>query len=645
MVWPFENDTTAVETKLADRSLKAGKKRSFFVGSIIFLSAFLLSFITILIVNATVQMKNLSRVDNSGEAMVTILGIVVVLLLTAGAAIKNITCVSVLQRVRDFGQLRTIGMTCRQIAAIVKKERQRLSRPCIAAGTFAGLLGNVLLPLKFYPLQSVLCMFLAGAFVWLICISAFRAPARLAAAVSPLAALRQDSMPGKKNRLSGRITERFRFLSNALLSVGPSAGGAFPRPLTPVQLGYRFFLAEPKKTFYTFASLILSGILMFVVFSVIGAINVETLAKGPYRENSSMFLQLNSTAEEDSTYNLMKNSPFTEKLHQEILSVPGVTDIYELKMLDSVILSGGDKVETSINGIMDEESFEKEMTEGDLPGVIEKTSEEAMTEGTAMPEDHTENLSGWILPVVVNRGSPYYQDIDQLYVGDLFEVQIDRGYQKQTVRARVCGFTENKNTGVILYTSEKNLMQLSEINCNLIWYVCVKPGKETEAAKQVKDLARKDDRVSVSVLEEDITSLHRYFHNTETIIIMVTTLISLFSFLNLLNTCATNALARRHDYALLEAAGMTKRQIRQMWSAETLSYLLGSFLGSCLLGILICGRIARMSGIYYIKYRFPLAFVLLYGAADAFVYFIMIIWQDKDYKRRSVVENISLSQR
>ncbi|MGI6008228.1 MAG: response regulator transcription factor [Ruminococcus sp.] len=37
---------------------------------------------------------------------------------------------------------------------------------------------------------------------------------------------------------------------------------------------------------------------------------------------------------------------------------------------------------------------------------------------------------------------------------------------------------------------------------------------------------------------------------------VLTVLVSLFSFINLLNTSITNAITRKHDYALLEATGM-----------------------------------------------------------------------------------------
>lgn len=633
MIWPFENDTGAVENKLAKRSVQANRKRNILVSSIIFLAAFLLSFSMILIVNATIQTKIINRVDNSGEALATILGIVFVLLCTAGAAIKNIIYVSVLQRVREFARLRTIGATCRQITSMVKKERQRLSRRYILAGILAGLLVNASLPLDFYPVQSIFCMIVAGAFIWMITCLAFRAPARLAASTSPLAALRQDGqVTGDYRKFANRQRSRIAGHRSKSANRHASQVTGSRRILTPAALGLKFFFSAPKKTLYTFSSLILSGVLLFAVFSVIKAVNVETLAKGPYREDSGLYIQLKSTAEEESTYNLMKNSPFTEELRQQVEDTPGVTAVYDLKMLDAVISGEDGSVETSINSIVNEESFAKQLTEGGLPGDI-------------IAESAPGKIENLLLPVIVNRASPYYQSLGREFaVGDTFTVEIDTGYQKQTMQALVSGFIENKDTGVILYTKEENLAQITEINCDLIWYVCLEKGKEEEAADRISGLLQNDDRVTVNVLADDTAALEEYFHNAETVIGILVGVISLFSFLNLLNTCITNAMSRRHDYALLEATGMTGRQIQQAWRVENLSYLLGSFLGSCLLGIplgiFLCSRIARIFGIFYIKYRFPFTFVLLYCIAAALVYGIMTIYQNWDYRQAPVVERI-----
>lgn len=57
-----------------------------------FIASLLLAFSTILLCNATIDTQIISRVDNTQEILSVILGIAIVLLLTAGIAIK-ISCI------------------------------------------------------------------------------------------------------------------------------------------------------------------------------------------------------------------------------------------------------------------------------------------------------------------------------------------------------------------------------------------------------------------------------------------------------------------------------------------------------------------------------------------------------------------------
>ena len=66
--------------------------------------------------------------------------------------------------------------------------------------------------------------------------------------------------------------------------------------------------------------------------------NIKELVRQPYYENSSIYLKLNSTAAENATLELMKDSPFTEELKAQIENISGVTEIYPSKKLDCEIV-------------------------------------------------------------------------------------------------------------------------------------------------------------------------------------------------------------------------------------------------------------------------------------------------------------------
>ena len=567
---------------------------------IILIAAFLLSFSGILLCNATLSTQQIAHVNNTTEAVGTVLGIVIVLLCTAGLAVKNILYVSVLQRVHEFAQLRAIGATYQQIKSVVKKERDKIAKPCIVLGTVIGFLVNIVLPLHFYWIPSIVCAVISGIFIWIITALAFQAPAKMAASTSPIEAQHTQA------------TNYFR-------SVGAK------RKLTPIRIGWMYCRANRKKAAYTFLSLIMSGILMFGVFSILNAINPERLASQPYQGNSDVFVLLNSTADEESTYDLMKSTPFTEEQKQKLYNISGVKDVYELYMLDGILTnSEGEKFELSIENAVNPETFKNEIVEGMQP---------------------SHELQNGAIPVAINRQSPYYQKLNmQLQVGDYLPYIIDTGYGQKEVALVVSGFVENSDTGLVIYTSGENMKSLSEMNCTLAWYICLDDNGKDVATEIIKEIFIDDDRVDVSVLADDVMALEDYFHNAKVIITVLVVLISLFSFINMLNTSITNAIARRHDYALLEATGMTKLQLRKVQQSESFIYLVGSFIGSCILGIpiglLLCTQISKIPGLSYFEYHFPVLFVFLYLAAVVMVYHVVSVYQKKSLQQHSIIERI-----
>lgn len=481
MTYPFENDTEKIEKRIAEKSVSAEKSRTLLIRVIIFIAAFLLSFSGILLCNATLSMQQITHVNNTRETLGTVLGIVIVLLCTAGLAVKNILYVSVLQRVHEFAQLRAIGATYRQIKSMVKKERDKIAKPCIVLGTIPGFLVNIMLPLHFYLIPSIACIVISGIFVWMITALAFQSPAKMAASTSPIEAQRAQAV-------------------NCFRSVGVK------RKLTPIRIGWMYCSANKKKTACTFLSLIISGVLMFGVFSVLNAINPERLASQAYQGNSDIFVLLNSTADEASTYDLMKAAPFTEEQKQRLCDVAGVNDVYELCMLDGILTnSEGGKFELSIESIVNPSAFGNEIVEGTQPG------------------DKSQNGA---IPVVINRDSPYYQELNMsLQVGDYLPYIIDTGYGKKEVQLVVNGFVENRDTGLVIYTSIGNMKSLSEMNSTLAWYICLDSNRKDAATEEIKEIFTDDDRVTVSVLADDIMALEHYFHNAKVIITVLVVLI------------------------------------------------------------------------------------------------------------------------
>lgn len=608
MALPFENNTDRAVKKLARASLRSEGRRNLLAGLIVFGAAFLLSFAAILAVNAALALEVSEGVTSDRELVTVLFGVALVVLLAAGLAIRNIMYLSVLGRTREFAQLRTLGATNRQIRCIVSAERRRMTRSWLATGVLAGFFGNVLLPLEFFWVQSASMAVAAAAFTWFVVYLSFRAPAQQAARVSPMDGLRQTETFG-----SGKIRRKDRLASRSIAHHSAH--------LSPSAIGRRWLSSDQKKTVLTLASLIFSGALLFVLFTVMAAIDIDTLARQPYYEDSSLYIKINSTADEDSTYRIMRTAPFSDALREEILAIPGVERIVPLAMLDITLPDVG--FEGAIQSVM--------------PRTLAPRLVEGVLAGKATEED--------ILPVTINRASPYYQETGlDLSVGDQITASVDTGAEERAVQFEVVGILENKDDGVVFYTDTENLQALAAMDCTLAWYIVTAPESADVVAQAVQRLVASDERLYVASLADDIASYEAYFATARLAVGVLAMLILVFAFLNLLNTCIVNSVIRQREFALLAAVGMTRQQLVQAQRVENAVYFGASFFGSWLiggaLGWAICHWLSDIPGLGYIHYQFPIAFLLCYALFVDVSAFAVQHWQTHRLAEKSIVEQL-----
>lgn len=602
------NKSKDVIERIAVGSIKNHRLQNLLLGILIFVASFLLSFSVIFATNAGIEASEISGVTI--ELPLTIIGTVLIILCAVRVAITSILYASVMQRTHEYAVLQLVGATAQQIICITKREEKILSWRYIPIGLLAGVLCNAVLSPSFYLVAEIVCVVLAGVFMRMTIRFAFRKPVRIAVSVSPIEATKPS-----------------------IFQQMPKTQNLKRKSITPRNLAVRYIDINRKKSGYIFCSLIFSGVLMFVVFSVAQAVDVEKLASYPFYEGSSMYISYNSdylSSENDYSYNdLMNDSPFTEVLLQDIEEIQGVTNIYQLKSLacqvenpDSGVVYEIDAIENILNQV----SFEKDIVYGKAPVYSKGTKD---------------------IPVVVNRAAFSYENSGiSLEIDDELLAFIDTGNKTIPVTLAVSGFIENRNTGTVLFTDSQYLENISEMNCDLIWYITTEETAAYDVACEVKQLVRQDDRLSVSVLSDTVKMYKTWFHDFMLIIGAFVALVSSFSVINFLNTCITNAIIRKYDYAILEAAGMTQRQLQKMQLFENTIYLFGSFIGSCIIGIpfgaWICAQIANMTGIFYIEYQFPVLFILVYLLLVSVVLFLLILWQQYTSRSKSVAERFKM---
>ena len=157
MTWPFENDTSAITKKLAQRSFKANKLRNIVAVIAIVLTSMLFTSVTTLCVGAIqsiqttiLQIRGTSPSTGTSVnwiAIIAALFFIMIFVITGYLLIRNIFEISVVQEIKKYGLLRTIGTTEKQIKRIVYKQAFWLSIIGISIGLILGyIVGILMLP-------------------------------------------------------------------------------------------------------------------------------------------------------------------------------------------------------------------------------------------------------------------------------------------------------------------------------------------------------------------------------------------------------------------------------------------------------------------------------------------------------------------
>ncbi len=117
--------------------------------------------------------------------------------------------------------------------------------------------------------------------------------------------------------------------------------------------------------------------------------------------------------------------------------------------------------------------------------------------------------------------------------------------------------------------------------------------------------------------------------------------ISLISCLNIINIISTNLILRRREFGLLQAVGMSVRQVRRLVFYESFLYSLKSVVYGVLIGVLLLWAFFTWLSNRYITEIELNYFAILYAALGAFlVSFIAALPTLKRLRRMSIVETI-----
>ena len=236
-----------------------------------------------------------------------ILGILIGLVLIGSyTVIKSIFQISIINKIQNYGQLRTIGMTQKQIKKIVKKEGRYLGVRGILIGITLAVLCSAIILAKGINIRNyIVCAMITAAICSIIVSISINKPVKIAMKASPMESVRMTA------------------ISNIKISAQEKN-----RKLTPISLGIMNFKREPKKVWSIVISLSLGGIILLTVSSAL-------LLQSPVKMTQHYFgdadYKIYIKSDKEPTELLYSGNPLNDNLKEEIGSIPGINEMQTLR--------------------------------------------------------------------------------------------------------------------------------------------------------------------------------------------------------------------------------------------------------------------------------------------------------------------------
>jgi len=536
----------------------------------------------------------------------------------AATIVYGVFYTKIAKNVQMFGQLRTIGMTKKQIKRMARKEGLRYAFTGIPLGLIAGLLiGFVAYPNGFQiKTAAVYAVLIAIVGIVMVNIAIFK-PVRVAMNTSPIEGARYLAYSGKAK-----------------------ASSKLHRKLSPNNLAKINIQRNRQKAILTLVMLGVSGALLLGASTVAGSIDPEKQATFKYYPAGSILLQVknhvgSSFDKESEPYGgsklqLEENPLESQTLRRSLENTAGIESVTAFNCVYmSITFPGGSGSLTSIMNVFPTLNREQ---------LAEKQA--VLSSGTADYDVMTEKYGILASEKTANVGDTLQLE-GRSPDGSTFNVDaVVVGTYNPTDLMERSPVVPGSPYFMMTYDMAKNLTGITEQTGILA--ITVTPNHFDEVLSAVQEIAEQNGKISVNTIEQTIKNIEYRYSSSIKALYMAAAILFTFGGISLMNMLMVDFQNRKREFGLLEAVGATQKQLKAMLSREIGIYLGGSLTVSLVLGTIIsiiaCQRLEAVN--HCITLNLPWLFLIALIAAMVVIYMIFTAYAKAELRKTGILSAI-----
>ena len=567
---------------------------------------------------------NWAYVSDSAQSdpmtMGAVAGGLFIILLTGYLIIYNVFQISVVKDIRYYGLLKTIGTTGRQIRKIVRRQAWKLAVAGIPLGLVTGFfVGKGIVPLvversayqgsdvqvSLNPWIFAGAILFSLATVWI----STRKPARIAGRVSPIEAVRytEDQNEKKKEKKGTDGGKLWRMaLSNLARSKGRTVIVILSLSLSVILLNSIFTVTSSFSMDQFLKKFVVSDFLIANAeyfnseyYGVKEGIEEISLSESFIRaceeedgfERGGRLYMSNEVGLEAETYQPTENVMTDE--NGEFYNMFGSEKVPYQRNEDG-------NYRTTFYGLEDYPLEKPEPFEGetDLSVIKEKLATGKYLLGAVATDDNDQVIEDEI----------YY------HAGDHVTLVMKDGEKREfeilsLIKENYYGLTNRMGSQFAFYTTADVFLSMESPDYLMSYEFDVEDGREAQFEEFLENYTTTQEPLmhyeSKQKWLDEFNGLTGLFTLVGGVLTMV---VGVIGILNFVNATLTGIVTRKREFAIMEAIGMTKRQLTRMLMLEGLYYagftILCSLAGGCLLSVTLVRILA--DGMWFMEYQFIL---------------------------------------
>lgn len=364
-------------------------------------------------------------------------------------------------------------------------------------------------------------------------------------------------------------------------------------------------MKSPGKTFekrMSVLSLAISGTLILAVAALFSSVYIPGLLTEsfPLQEDFQISLSLDHFYQQFP--DIVSHNPLSHDLEQKILAIPGVERLVKQETLTGQLTDSVVVYVTPEGNLERLESLSPELWQNIQRFVSGETAYENLK-----PDE-----------IIINQYLTDHsqRNYSQIQVGDVLTFQFEENGILSQHRFLVAGIAYFPSTG-LFYTLPETIHRLSSGNHAVQFSIFCAEEQKEQLKQELTVLSASRPNLQLASYSDTYSLFQTYLNLYLGSFYSISLIVLLFSLFHMVGILINSVLVRKREFALLQAVGMTSRQLRRKLYGEGIAISAASALLSAgtgtIIGWLLCGLINRMTGLPLFRFRLPLASVFLFA--------------------------------